>query len=93
MAWQAPRTWTADQLVKASELNQDVRDNELILKTPLDDTGKIIAIDSTRFVDLSGVNITGVAKLASANTYTAKNDFTGASGKLIVPIGADKWAT
>lgn len=37
--------------------------------------GKITAISSTYFDDLSGVNLTGVAKLASTNAYTAQNDF------------------
>jgi hypothetical protein len=41
----------------------------------VDGTGKITAISSTYFADLSGVNLTGVAKLASNNTFTNRNDF------------------
>jgi hypothetical protein len=42
---------------------------------PFDSTGKIQAISSTYFASLDGTNLTGVAKLASTNTYTAQNDF------------------
>lgn len=37
--------------------------------------GKIPAISSTFFASLSGTNLTGVALLGSANTFTARNDF------------------
>ena len=37
--------------------------------------GKITAISSTYFDSLDGTNLTGVAKLASANTFTAGNSF------------------
>lgn len=36
--------------------------------------GKIQAISSTYFDSLDGTNLTGVAKLASTNTFTARND-------------------
>ncbi|HYE85054.1 MAG TPA: hypothetical protein VEA16_01775 [Vicinamibacterales bacterium] len=41
----------------------------------IDTTGKIPAISSTYFASLSGVNLTGVALLATANAFTARNDF------------------
>ncbi len=37
--------------------------------------GKIQAISSTYFDSLDGTNLTGIAKLASSNTYTAINKF------------------
>lgn len=37
--------------------------------------GKITAISSTYFDSLDGTNLTGVAKLASNNTFTNRNDF------------------
>lgn len=37
--------------------------------------GKIQAISSTYFDNLSGANLTGVALLASTNAFTARNDF------------------
>ena len=49
MAWHAPVTFTSDQLVHAQELNDQLRDNMLILKTAVNDAGKIIAISSTYF--------------------------------------------
>ena len=32
MAWTAPRTWVANDVLTAAQLNTDVRDNELFLK-------------------------------------------------------------
>jgi hypothetical protein len=96
MAWTTPRTWLAGELVKENDLNIHVRDNMNLLATPLDTTtGKIVALDSTRVANLSGANLTGVAKLAAANVYTAGvNNFNGgATTRLVLPVGADKWAT
>jgi hypothetical protein len=94
MAWTTPRTWVSGELVKEGDLNQHIRDNQTILKVSIDDTGKIRALSSTYLADLSGVNLTGIAKLASANAFTGTTNFgAGASGRLIVPVGADKWGT
>lgn len=41
----------------------------------IDSTGKIPALSSTYFADVSGTNLTGVAKLGSNNTFTNRNDF------------------
>jgi len=92
MAWTTPVTWTADQLVKAVDMNAQIRDNMNILKFALDDNGKILAINSTYFSDLSGASLTGIARLNSDNTFTEKTSFTGA-GRLVVPVGVDLWAT
>jgi hypothetical protein len=40
----------------------------------VDTTGKIPAISSTYFANLSGTNLTGVALLGSTNAFTARND-------------------
>jgi fibronectin-binding autotransporter adhesin len=42
----------------------------------VDTTGKIPAISSTYFASLSGTNLTGVGLLASANSWTARQDFS-----------------
>lgn len=94
--WTPPVTWLADQLVKQDDLNQQIRDNLTILAVPIDTTtGKIQAISSTYFASLDGSNLTGIARLAGTNTYTSgKQDFNGgASTRLALPVGADKWAT
>ena len=96
MVWTAPITWVADQLVKQDDLNEQIRDNLLILATAINTaTGKIPAISSTYFADLSGANLTGVATLAGTNTFsTGKQDFNGgAATRIALPVGADKWAT
>jgi hypothetical protein len=95
MAWTPPRSWSVGQLVSAADLNTDVRDNFTFLKLLQDDNGKIPAISSTYFASLSGSNITGVAKLAANNDFTAGvHNFNGGAGtRLVLPTGADKWAT
>ena len=93
MAWTSPRDWVADELVTETVLNVHLRDNLNFLKTSIDDTGKIVALSATYLADLSGTNLTGVAKLASDNLYTAgvHNTGSGASARLKIPVGADKW--
>lgn len=94
MAWSAPKSWTIGELVAAADLNTQIRDNMGHLKLAVDDTGKIVALSSTYLADLSGTNLTGVLKTAAANDFTAGvQDFSaGASSRLVLPVGADKWA-
>lgn len=109
MAWTTPRTWVFAELVTESHLNTHVRDNLNILKTSIDDNGKIRAISSTYFASLDGSALTGLtesqiadgsilARVAAAETITgawtfqAKTVFSG-SGRLVVPVGTDLWAT
>ena len=95
MAWTQPRTWTTGQLVNAEDLNEQVRDNMVHLKIALDDDGKIVALTSDYVADLSGASLEGVVKLASDNDFTAGvHNFGGGSGsRVVLPVGADKWAT
>jgi hypothetical protein len=95
MAWVTPRTWTVGQLVSAAELNEQLRDNLNHLKVAVDANGKITALSSTYLADLSGANLTGLVKLAAANDFTVGvQDFSaGATTRVVLPIGADKWAT
>lgn len=95
MAWVTPRTWTIGQLVAADALNQDLRDNLVFLKLLVGNDGKIPVLSSTYVADLSGASLTGVAHLATDNDFAAgAHDFGGgASARLVVPVGADMWAT
>jgi hypothetical protein len=96
VAWTTPKTWTLGQLVNAADLNEQIRDNMLHLSLIVDTaTGKIPAISSTYFADLSGANLTGVSKLAANDDFTAGNhNFNGgALTRVVLPVGADKWAT
>lgn len=95
MAWVTPRTWTVGQLVAAAELNEQIRDNLTHLKLSVDNSGKIPALSSTYLADLSGANLTGLVKTGSANNFTAGvQDFSAGSGtRLVLPVGADKWAS
>lgn len=94
MAWVSPRTWSVGGLVVASDLNEQIRDNEAHLKLLVDDNGKIPALSSTYVADLSGANLTGVARLALANSFTAGvHNFNGGSAtRLVLPVGSDRWA-
>lgn len=95
MAWTTPRTWAIGQLVSANDMNEQLRDNLLHLKIAVGDDGKIPALNSTYIADVSGANLTNVAKLASNNDFTAAvSNFTaGALTRLVLPVGADRWAT
>lgn len=94
MAWTTPRTWPIGSLVVAADLNEQIRDNQIHLKLLVNDAGKIPILSSTYVADLSGANLTGVAKLAAANSFTAGvHNFNGGSGtRLVLPVGSDKWA-
>jgi hypothetical protein len=93
MAWTPPRSWSIGQLVNAEALNVDVRDNAAHLKLLVDDTGKMYALSSTYLANLSGANLTGVAKTTTNNDFTAVNDFgAGAGARFIFPVGSDRWA-
>ena len=95
MAWATPKTWTIGELVSAADLNEQLRDNEIHLKLIVDASGKIPALSSTYFSNLSGANLTGVAKLAANNDFTAGvHDFgAGAGTRVVLPTGPNKWAT
>jgi hypothetical protein len=95
MAWTPPRTWTIGQLVAADALNTDVRDNLTFLRLLVDVDGKIPNLSATYLADLSGANLTGVILLAANNDFTSGvQNFNGGAGtRLVVPVGADKWAT
>lgn len=95
MAWTTPRTWTLGQLVAANDLNEQIRDNFNHLKLLVNNDGKIPELSSTYLANLSGANLTGVLTLASNNDFTAGvQDFNaGASTRVVLPVGADKWAS
>tara|TARA_R110000824_G_scaffold8899_2_gene40378 strand:- start:575 stop:1723 length:1149 start_codon:yes stop_codon:yes gene_type:complete len=55
MAWTAPRTWVAGELVTAALLNTHIRDNQTILKTAINDSGQSEFTDATELTIASGV--------------------------------------
>jgi hypothetical protein len=57
MAWTTPRTWSPGETVTAQLMNLHVRDNLNIVKTPINDSGKIHAINSTYVESLAGLVI------------------------------------
>jgi hypothetical protein len=95
MAWTAPKTWTDGELVTAALMNEQVRDQMIHLKIAVDNDGKIPELSSTYLADLSGLNLTGIVKLANDNDFSdGVQDFSaGAGTRLVLPVGSDKWAT
>lgn len=94
MAWVTPRTWSAGQLVTASDMNE-LRDCLNHLKIAVDNNGKIPALSSAYVTDLSGANLTNVVKTTVDNDFTAGvQNFNGGAGtRLVLPTGSDRWAT
>lgn len=95
MAWVTPRIWSIGQLVAASDLNEQVRDNMNFLRPLVDNDGKIPALTATYIGNLDGSALTGVVHLAGGNTYVdGVQDFNGGPNvRLVIPVGQNKWAT
>jgi hypothetical protein len=54
MAWSAPRTFVAGDLLTAAQMNQDVRDNSTILKVSLNNSGYLSLPDAAEKTISSG---------------------------------------
>lgn len=94
MSWTDPKTWIPGELVWEGDLNEQIRDNSLVLKTPCEDDGRITALTSTQFANLDGSALTGVAKLAADNAFTdGVHDFSGGAARIVLPVGTNRWAT
>jgi hypothetical protein len=91
MGWSTPRTWTDGEVTTATMHNAHLRDNLGVLKVTRDDNGRISALAAATLADLSSANITGLARAAAANTFTAgMTRFLGTS-RCVLPVGADKY--
>jgi hypothetical protein len=90
--WTPPRTWVHAEVVTAALVNAHLRDNLLVLKTPRDSFGRLSELSSATLASLSSEFLTGLAR-AGGNAFTGRTRLsTGAGVRLIVPVGADKWA-
>ena len=94
MGWSPPRTWVHDEVVTAAVMNAHLRDNMAVLETPRNASGRVGALSSAEFADLSAANLTGLAVPDDDNDFAAgRNRFNqGAGTRFVVPVGADKWA-
>lgn len=83
MAWTAPRTWVATNVLTAAQLNTDVRDNMLWLGTRKGFRLRRVAVQS--------IPNTGVATAISFDTEDADTDGFGAvpATSYTVPSGLD----
>jgi len=91
MTWSTPRTWVDGETVTAAMMNAHLKENLLILKTVRNSAGRLSELSSATLADLSGANVTGLARDGSGNNFTGTSKFTGAA-RIVVPVGADKYA-
>jgi len=89
MAWTSPRTWVDGEVPTAALMTAHLGANQLVLKTSLTNDGKIAALSSSYLADLSGTNLTGLVKLASANTRTVGKQTFSDPVRIVVPVGTD----
>jgi hypothetical protein len=91
MAWTAPKTWSASEVATAALFNAHIRDNFTVLKTSINDSGKITALSTTYVADLSGTLLTGLVNPVAANEFTAgKQNFgAGTTTRFVLPTGVD----
>jgi len=90
MGWTTPRTWTTSEVVTPTMLNAHLRDNQLVLKTVRNSAGRLSELSSATLADLSAANVTGLARVASGNTFTGTSTFGGTS-RVVLPVGTDKY--
>ena len=81
MAWTAPRTWVAGDVLTAAQLNEQVKNNELILITPLDVLGNLSP-------DIETSSVTSNQNNLAITVTTGTLVFTGASAIDITGIVA-----
>lgn len=91
MGWTTPRTWTTSEVVTASMLNAHFRDNLLVLKTVRNSVGRLTDLSSATLADLSSSNLTGLARAASGNNFTAATSRFTSAARIVLPVGADKF--
>lgn len=85
MAWSTPRTWNAGETVTSTIMNTHVRDQLNVLKTRLEDSGKILGEDQldAKFTDVSNSG-SGETDIYS---YTLPANYLSTDGwKLIIDI-------
>tara|TARA_Y100000310_G_scaffold14617_1_gene14780 strand:+ start:2387 stop:3322 length:936 start_codon:yes stop_codon:yes gene_type:complete len=81
MAWTAPRTWVAGDVLTAAQLNEQIKANELILITPLDVLGNLSP-------DIETSSVTSNQNNLAITVTTGTLVFTGASAIDITGIVA-----
>lgn len=92
MSWTTPRTWVNSEVVTAAIMNAHVRDNSLIIKVTRSAAGRLIALSSATVADLAATNVTGLARPGAANDFTAGTTKHAGTSRVVVPVGADKYA-
>ncbi len=91
MTWTAPRTWVDTEIPTSAMFNAHIRDNLNVIKTTRNDAGRILGLSSATLADLDGANVTGLARVASGNAFTAARSRFQGTATFVLPVGADKY--
>lgn len=91
VTWTVPRTWVHGEVVTATMLNEQLRDNESVIKVSRNDLGRVSALNSSTVADLSAANLTGLAVPGAGNTFTTGKTRLRGAARFQFPVGADRW--
>jgi hypothetical protein len=92
--WHTPATWTVGQLVTATNLNEQLRDNLEFLKTPPTslynlNQGSDYTTTSTSFVDVDATNLSLTINTAGGDVLIVFLGFGAGSARLYFDIAID----
>jgi hypothetical protein len=92
--WHQPATWTVGQLVTATNLNEQLRDNLEFLKTPPTSLYNLnqasdYTTTSTSFVDVDATNLSLTIVTAGGDVLITFMGFGGSSGRIYLDVAID----
>jgi hypothetical protein len=92
--WHIPVSWSTGQLVTATNLNEQLRDNLEFLKTPPTalvsiNQGSDYATTSTTFVDIDVTNLSLTITTAGGDVLIAFMAYTGGTSRLYFDVSID----
>ena len=91
-AFTAPRTWTTGELVTAAQMNEQVKDNEVYLKTEVDRLGPGVPSSHATTLGTQYQNTSGKAVLLITKIYLSSSG-TGANAVATFTTGPDTGPT
>jgi hypothetical protein len=92
--WHTPASWSVGQLVTATNLNEQLRDNLEFLKTPPTalynvNQGSDYTTTSTSFVDVDATNLSLTITTAGGDVLIAFMGFTGGTSRAYYDVAID----
>jgi len=92
MSWTTPRTWVDGEVTTAAQFDAHIRDNLTVLKVTRNAEGRLIELSSTTIEDLTAPD-KGMAGVGSNNNFTGGSTKFSGAGRLVLPVGADKYVS